>query len=254
MGDVQLFSSFDVNTVQSGSVRTLDNGAKIVYLSHGADMGSIVLQTQSLRTPKGVEKNEFGDSTKYTMELALQPDDPEYKKLQDFDNKIIELAMNPTKGERWIKSKTGASLSRDMLEELYTRALKIPRDKDGNISDRWPPTLKVTVPHMKESNTFAVEVWDSKREPVSPDDFVKKSRGATVTAIVRCTGVWVGGGKFGTTWKAQQIRVDLWGRGSIGSFAFIDTPQPAFRSVESAPSKKPKIAANEDDDYLEDSD
>jgi hypothetical protein len=31
---------------------------------------------------------------------------------------------------------------------------------------------------------------------------------SNVTAIVQCTGVWFAGGKFGTTWKSVQVRVD----------------------------------------------
>jgi hypothetical protein len=34
------------------------------------------------------------------------------------------------------------------------------------------------------------------------------SKRTKVTAIIQCTGVWFAGGKFGTTWKAAQLRVD----------------------------------------------
>ena len=278
MSAVKLFSEFDPSTVEEGSVRNLDNGAKIVFLNHGADRSPVILQTATLRTIRGIEANDFGDGpTKHTMELALCPDDTEYKKLQELDEAIVNLAFNSK--QKWLKSKTGASYSSiDMVRDKYTPTLRIPRDKDGNVSDRWPPTFRVTVPQDRNTGAFNVEVWDSKRRRMGVKEFSEQSRNAQVTVIARCTGIWVAGNAFGVSWKAQQILVHSSTRSSIGSFAFIGAdklldddavdedgdedaaaappPPPASLSVGAAVSSggSALAAAADDDEYLDDSD
>lgn len=274
MSAVKLFSEFDPSTIEEGSVRNLDNGAKIVFLNHGPDHAPVILQTTTLRTIRGIEANDFGDGpTKYTMELALSPDDDEYKKLEQMDEAIVNLAFNSK--QKWLKSKTGAAYSSiDMVRDKYTPTLRIPRDKEGNISDRWPPTFRVTLPQDRDTGTFNVEVWDSKRRRMDAKVFMEQSRNAQVTVIARCTGIWVAGNAFGVSWKAQQILVHASTRSSIGSFAFIgadklldddavdgdqmvDAPaaSPPVLSVGAAMSSGGGASAHADEDeYLDDSD
>ena len=67
---------------------------------------------------------------------------------------------------------------------------------------------------------------------------VKRSQ---VSAIMQCTGVWFAGGKFGTTWKAVQVRVDSQPEQIRG---------PAFRNdapdIRAFVSKKLAAAADEE--------
>lgn len=226
---VKMFSDFRPETITEGSFRSLDNGAKIVFLNHKPDDDAcqcpILLQTFERRTIKGVETSDFGDGpTKHTIELALDPDDAEYKKLAEMDDAIVNLAFQS--GGKWLRSKSGAAYnSLDMVRDKYTPTLRIPRDKDGNVTDRWPPTFRLTVPQDRQTGDFTVEVWDEKRNQIPPKEFIANSRNARVTVIAKCTGIWVAGNGFGVSWKAQQILVHSWGRGSnrIEPFAFIKT-------------------------------
>eukprot|EP00873_Tetraselmis_striata_P033983 jgi/Tetstr1/454247/TSEL_041166.t1 len=273
MSAVQLFSEFQPSSLEEGSVRNLDNGAKIVFLNHGPDRSPVILQTGTLRTIKGIESNDFGDGpTKHTMELALAPEDPEYQKLAAMDEAIVNLAFHSK--QKWLKSKTGAAYSSiDMVRDKYTPTLRIPRDKEGNVTDRWPPSFRVTIPQDRNTGAFNVEVWDSKRRRIDASEFIGQSRNAQVTVIARCTGIWVAGNAFGVSWKAQQILVHAAGRSAIASFAFIgadklldedaDADAGAIAPVKPpartfAPSLAAATAAAagpcEDDEYLEDSD
>lgn len=278
MSAVKLFSEFDPSSLEEGSVRSLDNGAKIVYLNHGPERSPVILQTATLRTIKGIEANDFGDGpTKHTMELALSPDDDEYNKLAEMDESIVELAFSSK--QKWLKSKTGAAYSsKDMVRDKYTPTLRIPRDKDGNVTDRWPPTFRVTIPTDRNTGAFNVEVWDSKRRRMNVQDFISQSRNAQVTVITRCTGIWVAGNAFGVSWKAQQILVHSAGRSNIGSFAFIGADrlldedavdgggdvaapmaaEPPSACAASGPrlsaSAGPAAPQDNDDEYLDDSD
>nr|WRJ69812.1 hypothetical protein TetV2_00363 [Oceanusvirus sp.] len=284
MTSVKLFSDFVPESVEEGSVRNLDNGAKIVYLNHGSDRSPVILQTATLRTIKGIEDNNFGDGpTKYTMELALAPEDAEYQKLAAFDHRIVDIAS--TSKQKWLKTKNGSTPNRALLEELYTPTLRIPRDKEtGQVSDRWPPTFRVTIPQRRDTGGFDIEVWDSSKNKVDINEFITsgQSRNAHITVIVRCTGIWVGGGKFGTSWKAQQILVHTAGRAStLNSFAFVNPerlidppalggasgsgsggggftapppPVPAATATATAPAAAKTQAEDDDDEYIDDSD
>lgn len=263
---VYLFSDFDPSSVEEGSVKNLDNGAKIVFINHGPDKVPVILQTSSLRTIRGVEANDFGDGpTKHTMELALTPDDGEYKKLQEMDEAVIRLAFNSK--NKWLKSKTGAAYSSiDMVRDKYTPTLRIPRDKEGNVTDRWPPTFRITIPQDRNTGALDVEVWDSKRRVIPTADFVQQSRNAQVTVIARCTGIWVAGNSFGMSWKAQQILVHSGGRVSIGSFAFIgaenlldeDSCSNAhsvdMSAAASAIETRKQSSSGDNEEYLDESD
>lgn len=251
MSTVKLFRDFDPSTVEEGSLRNLDNGAKIVFLNHGVDRGPIVLQTASLRTIKGIESSDFGDGpTKHTMELALAPDHAEYIKLAEMDEKIVELAFNSK--QKWLKTKTGAPYnSIDMVKDKYTPTLRIPRDKEGNVSDRWPPTFRVTIPTDRATGAFQVEIWDSKHQKIKTEDFIGSSRNAHVSVIARCTGIWVAGNAFGVSWKAQQILVHSAGQTRMGSFAFIGVDN-LLDPAKPAPVKN--VDEDDDNEFLDDSD
>lgn len=221
MSAVTLFSDFNSDSVNETSVRHLDTGGKMVWLNHtgpGADThsGPIILQTSQMRSPSGIRcwEND-GAPPKYSMELVLDPSSVEYRKLAEFDKRILDIACE-TKN-KWIKR-----ASREVLDALYNPTVRVPRDKETDeVTDKWPVTFKVTIP--QRNGAFQCELWDSRRNVIDIMDFVKSGAGrnATVTVITQCTGIWVAGGKFGTTWKAQQILVHSTSNSTLRSFAFI---------------------------------
>lgn len=222
MSAVTTFKDFNPATVkESSNVRHLDTGGKMVWLSHtgsqpDAGSGPIILQTSQMRSPNGIRgwENE-GAPTKYSMELVLDPAGTEYKKLLEFDQKILDIACN-TKN-KWIKK-----ASKEVLDALYNPTVRVPRDKETDeVTDKWPVTFKLTIP--QRDGGFVCELWDNKRKMLDVADFIKSGSGRNclVTVIAQCTGIWVAGGKFGTTWKAQQILVHSSSNSSLQSFAFI---------------------------------
>ena len=222
MTAVTAFKDFEPSTVkESSNVRHLDTGGKMVWLSHtssqpDAGSGPIILQTSQMRSPNGIRgwENE-GAPTKYSMELVLDPAGIEYKKLLEFDQKILDIACN-TKN-KWIKK-----ASKEVLDALYNPTVRVPRDKETDeVTDKWPVTFKLTIP--QRDGAFVCELWDNKRKMIDVGEFIKSGSGRNclVTVIAQCTGIWVAGGKFGTTWKAQQILVHSSSNTSLQSFAFI---------------------------------
>ena len=55
-------------------------------------------------------------------------------------------------------------------------------------------------------------------EPVEFTNVVMK--GARVKAVLKCNGIWVANGKFGCTWRAEQVRVKV-PEGRLNEFAIL---------------------------------
>jgi hypothetical protein len=122
-----------------------------------------------------------------------------------------------------------------VIKAFYTPLVKVSRDAAG-APKPYPPTFKLAlrkklpkkggaggagvaaVDPSTQISSFETEFYDPS---AATDDKGKMSLfpGATavdqvlvkrsqVSVIAQCTGIWFAGGKFGTTWKSTQIRVD----------------------------------------------
>ncbi len=204
MDSIMLPSKFDVSNVHYGTPRTNDNGGKTIYLSY--NKGPIVLQTPEMFAPFGKQKweNDKGVA-KWTLDLSFKGMDTReqlkvfFDKMNELDEKLIDDGVQ--NAFEWLKKK-GAS--RDVVKALYTRLVRHPVDKNtGEITDKYPPTFKLTLP-WKEG-AFQCEVYDNNRKLVDLANL--ETKGARVTAIIQCLGIWVAAGKYGCTWKVLQMRV-----------------------------------------------
>jgi hypothetical protein len=204
MDSIILPENFQVDQITYGTPRTNDNGGKSIYLS--LHKKPIVLQTPEMFAPFGMQKwdNEKG-ITKYTLDLSFKGMDTRetvktfFEKITELDDKLIDDGV--TNSFDWLKKK---GVSRDVVKELYTRMVRFPIDKTtGEISTKYPPTFKLTLPFR--DGGFQCEVYDASRKQVELSSIETKS--ARVTAIIQCLGVWVAAGKFGCTWKVLQMRI-----------------------------------------------
>ena len=86
-------------------------------------------------------------------------------------------------------------------------------------------------------------------------------KGAAITTLIECTGVWFAGSKYGLSWKAIQIRVDTL-PDQIRGFAFLDdgasapVPAPVVQHKVVAPVQQKPVntfqALAEEDDAVDD--
>jgi len=218
MDSIILPAQLDVKNIKYGNPRTLDNGGKMIYLSF--NNAPIVLQTPEMIAPFGLSKwdNDKGESTstKYSLNLSFKGMDTRpvlktfYDKMSELDEKLIDDGQ--INSFDWLKKK---GVSRDVVKELYTKLVSYPVDKStGEISTKYPPTFKLSIPW--KDGAFQCEVYDSKRKLV--DLLSLETKGARVTAIIQCLGLWAIAGKFGCTWKVIQLKVVP--PASIKGFAF----------------------------------
>lgn len=251
-------TAFDSSKVTFSPVKLLESGGKQAYLNY--DGRSLVMQIGSLSVPYGMSVYDKAGPVKYSVELSLRGYDGENKKVQGIYQALAALdeymiAQGVKNSKAWFKS----DLSRDVVKAFYTPTIRFSKDADGNPKP-YPPTLKLAL--RQRNDKFDVAIYDDKKRPMTDIPLEEVLvKGAQLTTLIQCTGVWFAGSKFGLSWKAVQIRVDKLPE-SIRGFAFLDEGDSEVQSTPSvkraapapAPTAQNTFAALDDDDEDEEVD
>jgi len=250
-------SAFNVTNITFSPVKMLESGGKQAYLNYNG--GKLTMQVGPLETPFGLSVFDKAGPPKYSVDLKLRgydnaAENPKaaaiYNALHSLDEFMIDQGVKNSK--QWFKG----DKSRDVLSELYTPQIRFSKDQNGVVKP-YPPTIKVQL--RKKNDAFETEVYDDKKrliKDVPLDDIIVK--GATLTTLMQCTGVWFAGGKYGLSWKAIQIRADTI-PARIRGCAFLDEdgedvapsakqPQKVVQAVATTSSSSNRFEALHDDD------
>lgn len=222
MESIILPANLDVSSVSYSAPRTLDNGGRSIYLS--LNRAPIVLQTPEMVAPYGISNfNDDGKGPdKYSLDLSFKGKEARenlntfFEKMSALDRKLINDGMENSM--TWLKKKYN---SVDVVEALYSTMVKFAKDKNtGEITDKYPPTFKLKLPMY--NGVFACEAYDTKRNVLDIHELIRSNslKGAKVTAIIQCVGIWVVGTKFGCSWKVLQMRVSM--PQALKGYAFKD--------------------------------
>jgi hypothetical protein len=225
---ISLPSEIAVSKLEFGPVKVLDSGGKSVNIRY--EGRNLMIETPSLNVPYGVNKFDKtpGAPVKYSVDLSFRgaDDNEEIRALQDFmeafDERMIDVGME--NADKWFKMKAP---SREVIKAFYTPLVKVSVDKDGNPKP-YPPTFKLALrkriakkgeaPDPSENvRAFETKFYNAQEKDgkgaiaefdggLKIDELLPKR--SQVGAIVQCTGIWFAGGKYGTTWKVVQLRVD----------------------------------------------
>lgn len=211
MESIILPANLDVSNVTYSAPRTLDNGGRSIYVA--LNRSPIVLQTPEMVAPYGVSNwNDDGKGPdKYSLDLSFKGKEARenlntfFEKMAALDKKLVRDGVENSM--TWLKKKYNSA---DVVEALYTPMVKYAKDKTtGEVTDKYPPTFKLKIPF--NNGTFQTEVYDTKRNTLNMRELIDNGsfKGAKVTAIIQCLGIWVAGGKYGCSWKVLQMRVSM---------------------------------------------
>jgi hypothetical protein len=257
-------SDVTVSKIEFGPVKLLDSGGKTVNLRY--EGRNLMLETPSLNVPYGVNVFDKQGPPKYSVDLSLRgaDDNEQVRALQDFleafDERMIDAGVE--NAGKWFKMNNP---NREVIKAFYTPLVKVSRDAQGNPKP-YPPTFKLALRGKKgaqagpttgtfETDFYNAGVKDAKGLPTkfAPElalDEVLCKR-AQVTAIIQCTGVWFAGGKFGTTWKSVQVRVDSQPDQIRGPAFRSDAPDIRAFVSKGLGAKAAAVEAEEEDDAEE---
>jgi hypothetical protein len=250
---IQTPSEIQCSKIEFGPVKVLDNGGKTVNLRY--EGRNLMVETPSVGLPYGVNVFDKNGPPKYSVDLSLRgaDDNDQVRALQDFleafDERMIDAGVE--NASKWFKM---ANPSREVIKAFYTPSVRFSKDAEGNLKP-YPPTLKIQL--KQREGKFETAVYDEKKRPLSDiplEDILVK--GATISSLIQCTGVWFAGSKFGLSWKAMQIKADHLPE-SIRGFAFRDEDEPATRvavppPAPPAPSSNSFSALDDEDEMVND--
>ena len=251
---------FKPSNVTIAPIKVMDSGAKQAYINYEGH--SMMMQVSGLSVPYGMSVFDKAGPIKYSVDLSLKGydgDNVKVRQIYDAFNALDEymIDMGVKNSKSWFKSE----LSREIIKAFYTPSVRFSKDAEGNLKP-YPPTLKIQL--KQRDGKFETAVYDEKKRPLSDiplEDILVK--GATISSLIQCTGVWFAGSKFGLSWKAMQIKADHLPE-SIRGFAFRDEDDSAHSSravpapapVPAAPTSSNSFSAlaeeDEDDEMVND--
>lgn len=244
MDSIITTSSFDVSKIVIGGVRvnptTKSKTANISYNDK-----AFIVRVPKMSVPLVWDKDETG--TKFTLEMSFRGMDKEivddsvqsskpttpltdfYSMLSNIDNYILQKAQEHSVD--WFKKQ----MTREACEFLYSPIIKTPNDP------AYAPTFKITM--YKRNNKFECDVFDENKEKIEIEN-PHTIKGCNAMALMQCTGIWMAGSKFGTTWKLNQLRVFPRTRDNVNNIESMPALSVDDVSVQSLTFSAPKTMTN----------
>jgi len=230
----------------------LDSGGKQAYVNY--DGGMFVFQTPRCTLPYGMSAFDKAGPVKYLVELSLRGyEDPAnkmnsfYQALTQLDDYMIDQGVKNSRA--WFKS----DLSRDVVKAFYTPMVRYAKDKEGNPKP-YPPTIKLSLRQKRDSQDFDVQCFDDKKpnqlyRGIPLEELLVK--GAEISSLVQCTGLWFAGSKYGLSWKLVQAIIQKLPQSARG-FTFVDEGESevkASTTVASAHEEEEEEEEEEDEAF-----
>ena len=204
---------FNADNIEFTKIKKLDNGANVMYLNYNGK--PIHLTTPELDLPFDCKYwSDDGDASgKWAVRCNLSSGKgvPELiDALKKMDEKIKGEAVKNSVA--WFKKR---NMSVEAVEALYNHQIKEDLDPEtGEVTGRYPPSFNFKV--IKRDGKINCKVYGPTKNElnvndpdggnsVQMDDLLK--RGSKVKVLIRCNGIWIANGKFGCTWRAEQIKV-----------------------------------------------
>lgn len=215
---ILLAKNIDVSKINFGAAKLLNGGARIVPVSY--DGKQFIFQTARMTCSYGMSKWGEGAAAKYSVDGSFKNKETNksldhfYDFLMNLDKFMVEKGVENS--VEWFKKK---HTNTEVVAALYSHTVRFPKDKEtGEITDKYPPTFKMNLP-VKDGKATC-QVYDCKQNQLDVMNGMNL-KGATVSAIIKCTGVWLAGGNYGLTFRVEQLRVEA-AQDSLQSFAFQD--------------------------------
>tara|TARA_B100001093_G_scaffold173743_1_gene166593 strand:+ start:586 stop:1497 length:912 start_codon:yes stop_codon:yes gene_type:complete len=244
----------DVSKMRYSPVKSLPSGAKIIYLNHGEGIAPLFVQTPEFTVPFDNGATYFADndgSGKYAIKVSMDNLDsnPAMKEFHNMLTRMDDKIMNDgiANSLAWFKKKNPNA---DVIKELYTPMVKVSRDSEtGEPNGKWADSFGFKI--VKRDGKVQCDCYDSEKNilTVDGDDAVDLEgmfkKGTKVKMILKCNGLWIASGKFGCTWRAEQIRINA--PVGFSGYAFSSDEEDEGVALTRTNTVKPK----EPDNYVQ---
>ena len=263
MANAMKAQKMDLGKVSFSTPKTLDNGGKMIYVNYNGGINPLHIQT-----PEGEliwDPNYFADdgkemdsslTGKYSVTMSIKKAEKGMLEFHDSFVALDEYIMKAAKenSQAWFKK---PKISEDAIRELYTPQIKVSVDSETGLPNEYPPkfTYKVVKRDGKfkdfviyDNNKKVFDVNKTTDEPVELSNVMVK--GARVKVVLKCNGIWVANGKFGCTWRAEQILIKV-PEGGLRDFAILSDSDEEVEAEEVVVEEKPNMLEDTDEEEVE---
>ena len=260
MANAMKAQKMDLGKVSFSTPKTLDNGGKMIYVNYNGGINPLHIQT-----PEGEliwDPNYFADdgkemdsslTGKYSVTMSIKKAEKGMLEFHDSFVALDEYIMTAAKenSQAWFKK---PKISEDAIRELYTPQIKVSVDSETGLPNEYPPkfTYKVVKRDGKfkdfviyDNNKKVFDVNKTTDEPVELSNVMVK--GARVKVVLKCNGIWIANGKFGCTWRAEQILIKV-PEGGLRDFAILSDSDE--EEAEEVVDEKPIMLEDSDEDEV----
>jgi len=221
-------SDVDMSKISMSKPRKLDFGGSMIFINYDGGIQSLYVETPELYIPFDIQYfSDSDENGKYNVKVSFKDMDDNlklkafYDKLSEMDNFIKEKAYENTVS--WFKGKK----SKEVIDSLYSSMIKIHMDPEtGEPSGRFPDSFGFKV--VKKNKKIECSIYDKNNvnfdinhetdDPIDIEKIIVK--GSKIKTVLKCNGIWIANGKFGCTWRAEQIRVKI-PEGGLRDFAIL---------------------------------
>tara|TARA_B100001094_G_scaffold171836_1_gene166137 strand:+ start:1865 stop:2698 length:834 start_codon:yes stop_codon:yes gene_type:complete len=218
----------DISKISISKPKKLDFGGSMVYVNYDGGIQPLYIQTPELYIP--FDMSYFSDNEsdgKWNIKVSFQDLENNkglrefYEKIKEFDEFIKDEAEK--NAVSWFRGKK----SREVIDSLFNPMIKVHMDPEtGEPSGKYPDGFGFKI--VKKKNKVECSVYnqdnvpfDVNKETENPVDIENVvCKGAKVRTVLKCNGIWIANGKFGCTWRAEQIRAKV-PEGGLNAFAIL---------------------------------
>lgn len=193
---------FDFSRMSFTDVKTANKGKYVDVLYNNRPL-SIQLPRMPVHVWQNTGNSAYApNENQASIDLVFKEKDTRppvahaFKTLQDMDERICEEAT--INALTWGISKKNITV--DAMKVFHHEMIRMPT------SEKYHPALKVKVYINKNDQSIGCKVFDKDKHELKrfPLDSL---RGASVAAVLLCTGIWTCAGRFSVAWRVSQLRV-----------------------------------------------
>ena len=239
-----------MDLVSVSAAKSLDNGAKLVYVNYNG--GRFNIQTPAMDLAWDVNCYDEGPYPKYSCEVSFKGMDEETKqgqelkglhdKMLELENKLIDEGVK--NGVSWFKLAKN-KVNRDVISSKFGPLIRVSKNKEGEPDGKWPSTMRLKIQYKddkfgcklvdREGDQYLINKADSGH---SIENILVK--GAKVKCIIQCVGMWIASGNYMCQWQLARAEVEL-PEGMVGDEFLPESDE----EVEEA---EPKMLEDSDDE------
>jgi len=249
-------SKVDVSKMTISALKTLDNGAKMCFLNYNGGVSPLYVQTPEVDLP--FDASYYADNdTNGKVQIRFSMKDMENNKpVRDFHSKMLEMdnflkEKALENSVSWFKK---AKMSGETIDSLYTPMVKVHIDPEtGEPTGKFPDSFAFKI--VKKENKISCPMYnvDKVYYDVNGDTETPTTvervlvKGAKVKVVLKCNGIWVANGKFGCTWRAEQMLVKV-PEGGLNEFAIQSDSDDESEDESNVDEKPTNLIEDSDDD------